>query len=58
LASDGKPFIAAFQSQCPHAYSWAFDDAQGLHFCRGADYEITFCGNAAAIQLSLTGKMP
>ena len=43
LASDRRPYIAAFQSQCPGAYSWQFDDVKGLKYCSNADYDITLC---------------
>lgn len=31
------------QKQCPHAYSWQFDDLFSTYQCRDADYTITFC---------------
>lgn len=32
-----------FKRQCPHAYSWQFDDLASTYQCVDADYTITFC---------------
>ncbi|GAB2260087.1 hypothetical protein Droror1_Dr00010942 [Drosera rotundifolia] len=36
-----------FKSQCPDAYSYAFDDASSIFTCSGADFLITFCATEA-----------
>lgn len=43
LSSLNQSYIQPFQSQCPGTYAWQFDDAIGLHYCKLADYKITFC---------------
>ena len=42
-ATNGLSYISAFKTACPGAYSWQFDDVAGLHYCTGADYDITLC---------------
>lgn len=36
-------YTEIFQSSCPLAYNFAFDDATKTFTCSGADYLITFC---------------
>ncbi|KEH34729.1 thaumatin-like protein [Medicago truncatula] len=36
-------FARVFKSVCPHAYSYAYDDATGLMSCLANRYAITFC---------------
>jgi hypothetical protein len=37
-------YVAAIHSLCPSAYSYSYDDVQGLHACPAkAQFEVTFC---------------
>jgi len=37
-------YVAAIHSMCPSAYSFAYDDAAGLHACPSdTTFEVTFC---------------
>ncbi|KAJ7560824.1 hypothetical protein O6H91_03G001200 [Diphasiastrum complanatum] len=36
-------FSKIFKSACPHAYSYAYDDASSTFTCTGGSYLITFC---------------
>jgi len=37
-------YVAAIHSMCPSAYSYAYDDAAGLHACPSdTGFEVTFC---------------
>lgn len=37
-------YVAAMRSMCPSAYSYAYDDAAGLHACSSqTGFEVTFC---------------
>lgn len=37
-------YVAAMRSMCPSAYSYAYDDAAGLHACSSqTSFEVTFC---------------
>ncbi len=37
-------YVAAIRSMCPSAYSYAYDDAAGLHACSSeTGFEVTFC---------------
>jgi hypothetical protein len=37
-------YVAAIRSMCPSAYSYAYDDANGLHACPSdTSFEVTFC---------------
>ncbi|MGZ3448278.1 MAG: RICIN domain-containing protein [Polyangiales bacterium] len=37
-------YVAALRSMCPSAYSYAYDDAAGLHACSPeTSFEVTFC---------------
>lgn len=40
-----KPSVYSqmFKSECPKAYSYAYDDKTSTFTCSGADYTITFC---------------
>jgi hypothetical protein len=31
-----------FKTQCPDAYSWAYDDLTSTYICNGADFRVTF----------------
>ncbi|KAJ7529995.1 hypothetical protein O6H91_15G074100 [Diphasiastrum complanatum] len=37
-----------FKAACPHAYSYAYDDASSLYTCTGGSYAITFCPEASS----------
>ncbi|KAI8371690.1 thaumatin, partial [Radiomyces spectabilis] len=32
-----------FKSACPHAYSFAYDDATSMFMCQASGYKVTFC---------------
>ena len=37
-------YVAAMRSMCPSAYSYAYDDAAGLHACSSqTQFEVIFC---------------
>jgi len=37
-------YVAAMRSMCPSAYSYAYDDAAGLHACSSqTQFEVVFC---------------
>ncbi len=37
-------YVAAMRAMCPSAYSYAYDDASGLHACSSqTGFEVTFC---------------
>lgn len=37
-------YVAAIHAMCPSAYSYSYDDAQGLHTCpAAAQFEVVFC---------------
>ncbi len=37
-------YVSAMRSMCPTAYSYAYDDAAGLHNCPSeTGFEVTFC---------------
>ena len=41
---DSTSYVAAIHAMCPSAYSYAYDDANGLHACSSSTaFEVTFC---------------
>ncbi|KAK3253576.1 hypothetical protein CYMTET_37181 [Cymbomonas tetramitiformis] len=42
-STQGKAYPDIFESQCPDAYSWQFDDVKSLYRCLNASYQINFC---------------
>ena len=36
-----------YENQCPHAYSWQFNDSTSTYQCINPDYKITFCPDSS-----------
>ncbi|CAO2833824.1 unnamed protein product [Amaranthus hypochondriacus] len=52
-------YAQMFKTSCPHAYSYAFDDATSTYTCMAADYTITFCPSLTSQQKSsLDSQLP
>lgn len=47
-----KPSVYSqmFKSECPKAYSYAYDDKTSTFTCSGADYTITFCPSTPSLK--------
>lgn len=44
LSVEHTDYVAAMRQMCPSAYSYAYDDAAGLHACPNTtSFEVTFC---------------
>ncbi|CAF3140626.1 unnamed protein product [Rotaria sp. Silwood2] len=46
LSTQNTRYDQVFKSQCPDAYSWAFDDLKSTYQCSKANYEIILCPNS------------
>jgi len=47
-ASTGENYAQVFDTECPQAYSWQFNDDQSTYQCKGADYRVTFYSHRTA----------
>ena len=48
LSTTGERYDQIFKKQCPHAYSWQFDDHSSTYQCAMADFTVTFCAEQPA----------